>query len=221
MLRIREFLTLGRAKRSWINIMLISNVLFILNVTYSDLSHSLVDYDAFRSWLVIKVAILYGFFYLIFYKGVDLILRYFFHSRLRDKIRAKREDFLRNKNNNDVRDLVFVTNDISRLVYNYFVKMGLLPTSIYEEPTFLLEKEKEDVFNFVLKDMYSWIALIIHTSVTAIFVFKFYAIWFMVILILALVFMLFAVITVVYLLMHWDVVEAVRKRLLRISGELM
>jgi len=218
---LRKLVSVKRFKAIVIQSMLTAGVIFILGF------NPLINYDQIiqdpkgRSWLLLVFILLYGLIYFIFYKGLKLVLRYFFHSKLREKVRNERNQLLNNFSYTDKKAWYKLSTEISILFYKYFLKMGLITTRDLNIPFKIDVSEKEDLFNEILEDQYSWILIIFHSLITTIVVFNFYAWWFIVIMILAILIMLFFVFVTVYILMNLEVLEVIRRQLLKQSINLM
>lgn len=201
--------------------MLMAGVIFIIGFNPIKNYDQIIQDPKGRSWLLLVSILLYASIYLIFHKGLKLVLRYFFHSKLREKVRNERNQLLRNITYSDKKDSYLFSVEISMYFYKYFLKMGLITTNDLKTPFAISVSQKEDFFNEILEDQYSWILLIFHSLITTIIVFNFYSWWFIVIMILAIVIMLFFVFVTVYILMNLEYLELIRKQLLKQSINLM
>ncbi len=203
------------------NFMLLSGALYFVGKDISTDLSSLATLPNLRSWLIIKIVIVYIALYFIFYKVFKYILRYFFHSRLRDKIRKEINEFVAKITFEEKRNVLMITDDISNWIYKYLVKMGLITSNDLSEKVVLNQSENEDLFNEIVEDQYSWILVILHSLITTIVVFKFYDWWFISLMLLAIIVMVISVFGMIYVLLHLEILETIRKNLLRRSSKLM
>lgn len=219
--RIKRLIIPKRIKVATMHFMLTAGVIFIIGFDPFKNYDLIIQDPKGRSWLLVGSVFLYWLIYFIFYKVLKLVLRYFFHSRLREKVRNERNQLLNDYSFTNKKYTYLFTTEMSTFYYKYFMKMGLITTNDLSVPLTVTLSKKEDMFNEVLEDQYSWILLIFHSLITTIVVFNFYAWWFIAIMILAIVVMLFFVIIMVYLLMHFESLELIRRQLLKQSNNLM
>ncbi len=219
--QIRKLISVKNIKAIAIQSMLTAGVIFIIGFNPIKNYDQIIQDPKGRSWLLLAFILLYGFIYFIFYKVLGLALRYFFHSKLREKVRNERNQLLNNITYADKKDSYLFSTKISIFFYKYFIKMGLITTSDLNTPFTINVCQKEDLFNEILEDQYSWILLIFHSLVTTIVVFNFYSLWFILLMILAILVMLFFVFITVCILMNLEYIEVIRKQLLRQSVNLM
>lgn len=219
--RLKRLISIKKLKTALKHSMLTAGVIFIIGFDPLKNYDQIIQDPKGRSWLLVGAVLLYWLIYFIFYKVLKLILRYFFHSRLREKVRYERDQLLNDYSFTNKRNTYLLTTDMSAYYYKYFMKMGLITTNDISIPLTITLSQKEELFNEVLEDQYSWILLIFHSLITTIVVFNFYAWWFIAIMILAIAVMLFFVIIMVYILMHLESLELIRRRLLKQSINLM
>lgn len=203
------------------NFMLLSGSLFIVGINISFELESIFTDQNLRTLVLIKIIVAYGLLYFFFYKILKYFLRYFFHSKLRDKIRKERDEFLNQISIEDKKSVSLLTDDLSKMIFKYLVKMGLITSNDLTVPLKINQTEKEDLFNEIVEDQYSWILLILHSLITTIIVFKFYAWWFILLMVLAIIVMMVSVFIMIYVLLHLEILEIIRKKLVRHSSQLM
>lgn len=206
---------------------IIKNSFILTGVFYFNENKQIKDFIFFlkdleaRSWELLYAILTYTAIYVFFYLILKLVLRYFFHSKLRDKFRSERDEFLKKSSYKDKKETHLLHVKISSKVYKYFIKMGLITTSDLSSPVKINSSEKEDMFNEILEDQYSWILIIFHSTITTIVVFNFYSWWFILGMVLALVFMLLTVFGTVLIMMNLESLESIRKQLIKHSVKLM
>lgn len=219
--QIRKLISVKRLKAIAKQSMLTAGVIFIIGFEPLKNFDQIIQDPKGRSWLLLASIILYVLIYFIFYKVLKLVLRYFFHSRLREKVRNERNKLSSDHSFTSKKNSYLLTTEMSAYYYKYFMKMGLITTNDLNVPLTITLSQKENLFNEVLEDQYSWILLIFHSLITTIVVFNFYAWWFIAIMLLAIAVMLFFVIITVYILMHMETLELIRRQLLKQFNNLM
>lgn len=219
--RLKKLVSIKKIKISIKLSMLAAGVIFIIGF------NPFMNYELFiqdpkgRSLLLLGVFLLFWFLNFVFYKLFKLILRYFFHSRLREKVKRERDHLSNDRSFTNRKNIYFLTTEIATFYYKYFLKMGLITTNDLSKPLMITLSQKEELFNEILEDQYSWILIIFHSLITTVVVFNFYAWWFIAAMIFAIAVMLFFVIITVYILMHLESLELIRRQLMKQSINLM
>lgn len=219
--QIRKIFSLRNFKSAARSSLILIGIGYIFSVSEILSINKLLSNPEERSILLVKVIGLGLLIYFMFYVVIKFFLRLLFHSRLRNKVRENRDEFNAQINFQNKRDFVVNVRNVGELIYNYFIKFGLINSGELSTPLVLNNEQKEEVFNDILNDVYSWILLIFHTAVTVFIVWNYYSLWFIILISLALIFMLIVATTIVYVLMHLETLEYFRRDLISRSKKLM
>jgi ABC-type multidrug transport system fused ATPase/permease subunit len=217
---LKSLITLENFKIVLKQSMLLSGVFFFINETLLLSWDSFVSDPKSRTVLVFKIILVYFGLILIFYSIPKLILRYFIHSKFRDRVINNREDFT-TTSFQEKKENILAGNEMGRHFFQHFMKLGLLNSSEITTPIILTKEQKEDLFNYALKDIYSWITLILHTGITLIIVFNFYSIWFISIFSLALILSILFAIVASFIILHLESLEYIRRDLVKRSKKII
>lgn len=212
---------LGRVKSILMHFMLVSGVFYLIDNKLDWNLSNFKNLNTERTIILVEFLFFYWLIYFVFYKGLKYILRYFFHSKLRDRVKRKRNQYLEGISQSDKKELVVLTDGMAEIYYQYFVKMGFITSSDISEPLEINNSEKEELFNKILEDIYSWFLLIFHSFITVLIVFQFYAWWFISLVGIIIVILILLIFFMVYFLMNLEILELVRKKLLKRSNSLM
>lgn len=219
--QIKRYFSIKRFKTFTKQSMLMISTFYIIGFNPINSYDELLKDPQSRSWTLIYAMLIYGLIYFIFYWMLNLLLRYLFHSKLRSVARAEREDTLTTSTFKDKKDSFLFTNNIASIIHKYIVSMGFIKTRDLQNSLILTVDQKEELFNKILEEQYSWVTLLFHSLITTLVVFKFYAWWFILLMIIAILVMLFFTILSVYLIINIDSIELVRKQLSKQSINLM
>ncbi len=221
LLELRKILTLKNIRVVLKQSMILSCTVYFFNVQNLLSVDGIVSNPKTNTILLLKLIATYFLITAIFYLIPKLILRFFIHSKFRDKIRKERDEGLKNSSFGSKRRDLIIASEIGKGAYDNVMKLGLLDSKNFNEPLVFTYEQKEEVFNYALTDIYNWITLILHTGITLIIVYDYYNIWFILVLILALVVSIFIALSIVIFIFNIESFEYVRRDILRRCQQLM
>jgi hypothetical protein len=198
--------------------MLISGVFYFFSAQQLFLIQTFFADPKSRTILLIEIIVIYFIIYLTFYPLLKLLLRYVFHYWLRDKLKPAQTIHL--ETISDKKENIKIGEEIGKMLFLY-VKLGVINSKDFKGSISFTPEQKEELFNDALNDLYSWITLIIHTGITLLIVYNYYAIWFIILFLLVLVITVLLTVMSVFFILNLEELEYARRDLVKRSKTLM
>ncbi|OJX36274.1 MAG: hypothetical protein BGO87_07415 [Flavobacteriia bacterium 40-80] len=166
------------------------------------------------------IEILYfaGVFILVWwsiYNILEIPLRLLFHGYVKKKIFNLRNKLNQGSEWDKKRGIMEFVAIIAPFFHKYLFKYGILSSNNLSEPINIDFESKEQEFNEIMTILYRWNLTIIHTLLVAIIVWKFYAIWFFIVVVLVLAISIILTVVFMFFALNLDYLEPVRQQLLK------
>lgn len=201
--------------------MILSGVLYFFNTKNIISMTDFVSNPKSNTTLLLELIATYFSIIILFYALPKIVLRYFIHSKLRDKIRIARDEQVKNSSFTERKNDIVFASEIGKSTFQNVMKLGLLNSKDINQPIILSPIQKEEVFNFIMDDLYKWITLILHTGITLIVVYDYYSIWFIIVFVLAFMFSILFTVIMVFIILNLESLEYIRRDLVKRSKLLM
>lgn len=151
----------------------------------------------------------------VFYKVIVFFLRLILHSWLRNKALKIRREVMELSSFQFLRFLIEINSTFGFRILKKVFDWGYLSSEDIKDPIMPTLEEKESFFNDTIVNFYLVISTCIHSICILCFIYGYYEWWLFVILLISLSVTLFIAYIQSLLIVNFDVLELIRKQLLR------
>lgn len=177
--------------------------------------------DNIRTIELIYFIVVFILIRFIIYNLLEIPLRLIFHGIVKNKVLDMRKKINEINKIDRMKGTIELLSFVTPFFHKYLFRYGIISSNDLNEPIDFDFVTREKEFNDSMKLLYRWILTIIHTLLVSIIIWKFYAIWFFVAVVIIMLFSILAALLFTLLILNLDYLETIRLRLLKENKKTM